>query len=77
MLPLSSNPVVSVHRVMLFHDGLDMVCSIELETGQAWEVRGEYAEDAWAGWTAYLKNKQHDQFKVQVPRAIINKLKHI
>ncbi len=66
-----------VTHVMLFHDGLDMVCRVAFENGQAFEIRGEYAEEAWAGWSAYWKGKRHDDFNVQVPSAILNKLKHV
>lgn len=80
MLQLTPSHVVNVQyvtQVMLFHDGLDMVCRVWFEDGQAWEIRGEYAEVAWTGWSAYWKGRRHDQFNVRVPSSIIQKLKRI
>jgi len=80
MLQLTPNHSVNashVTQVALFSDGIDMVCRISFDDNTAWEIHGEYAESAWAGWSAYWKGFRPVPVQVRVPLPIIQKLKHV
>ena len=65
---------VSMVSICQGHTGL--VCRIIFECGTVWEITGEYAEPAWAGWMAYWRGRRQTRMKVKMPCAFIERLKN-
>lgn len=80
MVRLTPNHAVNasqVSQVILFSDGIDMVCRVVFIDGTSWDIHGEYAEHAWAGWSTFWKGVRPVPVQVRVPEIIIQKLKPV